>query len=153
MVICLLQDLEQQSNFGDTLGCVDRVEQSTGTVSFAMYMCVLYWHYCMRHVVAQQELCLYAHWWRCTKIFTILSHTCAYYTHAHACMCARSYNYVTMIMMCMYHCMCCLGWRFSYGNTLFTVLCGMPGMSLYSEISCWSRCTFNCMCAVAPNSC
>ncbi len=36
MVICLLQELGLQSNFGDTLECVDRVERTSKTVSFAL---------------------------------------------------------------------------------------------------------------------
>ncbi len=83
-------------------------------------------------------------------IFTIRVYTIL--MRMHVCVPDLIYNYVTMIMMCMYHSIHCMCWRFSYGNTLFTVLCGMPGMSLYSAISCWSCCKFNCMCAVAHHS-
>ncbi len=37
MVICLLQDLGQQSNFGDTLECVDRVERTSNPVSLLQW--------------------------------------------------------------------------------------------------------------------
>ncbi len=36
MVICLLQTLEQQSNFGNTLECVGRVERTSNSVGFAL---------------------------------------------------------------------------------------------------------------------
>ncbi len=122
----LLQILEQQSNFGDILECVDRVERTSRIVSFALYMCgsaLLYWHYCARLVVAQQEL--YAHWWRCMHvvIFTVRVHT-----HAHVC--------VPDFMSLWSWCACiivCVAWvgviRMAILILYLLCMCGMPGMA------------------------
>ncbi len=104
----LLQRSVWQSNFDDTLECMDRVEQSTGPVSFALYMCgsaLLYWHYyaLLSHYSSTAGVVF-----ECTLVVV---HACCdiYHTCAYPCARMRARLYVTMIMMCMYHCMC---WRY-----------------------------------------
>ncbi len=114
---------------------------------------MLYWHYYIAPCCACGTAgVVYAHWWRCMHvvIFTIRVHTilmrmyvCQILCHCHCdhdvhvslihCMCWRSYNGNTNSVTIVY-----------ISNTLLTILCGMPGMALYSEMSCWS-CIFNCI--------
>ncbi len=101
---------------------------------------LLYWHYCMRHVVAQQKLCLYAHWWRCMLWYL-----------PYVCILMRMYVYVCQIADVML--LWCAGVIvIKMAILIFYLLCAMPGMALNSEMSCWSCCKFNCICAVAHNS-
>ncbi len=63
----LLQILERQSNFDDTLECVDRVEQSTVPVSFELYgnpwECIVVM--CLDVVmITAGAVVVYAHEWR-----------------------------------------------------------------------------------------
>ncbi len=50
-MICLLQKFVQQSNFGDTLECVDRVERTSNPVSVSLHMRGTMIMMCMYHYI------------------------------------------------------------------------------------------------------
>ncbi len=108
----LLQILVQQSNFGDTFECVDRVEHSTVPVSFALYMCesaLLYWHYCALLWHSGSCVCMHSGgggWcaYSCACMMYVCQIWCHYLWSWYACIivCVAWVGVIRMVVLVLY---------------------------------------------------